>query len=72
MLHSTVKSAAIEAASAQGVTVEKKIEVTESGELNENDLLAEIHPPTREVNVKSTFDRPSRPGRGRARVTRKR
>jgi len=72
MLHSTVKSAAIDAAGSQGIKVEKKIEVSEPSELNEADLLLELHPPTREVSTKSSFTRPSRPGRGRPRVTRKR
>mmetsp|Transcript_7847 Transcript_7847/g.9733 ORF Transcript_7847/g.9733 Transcript_7847/m.9733 type:complete len:337 (-) Transcript_7847:36-1046(-) len=72
MLHSTVKSAAIEAAGGQGVKVEKKIEVSEQSDLNESDLLLELHPPTREVEVKGNFNRPSRPGRGRPRMTRRR
>jgi len=70
MLHSTVKSAAIDAAQGQGVAVEKKIEVSEPDELNEDELLAELHPPTREVSTKGDFNRPSRPGRGRPRMTR--
>jgi len=72
MLHSTVKSAAIEAAQGQGVKAEKKIEVSEQSELNEADLLLELHPPTREIEVKGNFNRPSRPGRGRPRMTKRR
>jgi len=72
MLHSTVKSAAIDTAAREGVNVEKKIEVTEQSDLNEADLLLELHPPKREVEVKGAFDRPSRAGRGRPRLTKRR
>jgi len=69
MLYSTVKSAAIDAASSLGVSVEKKLEISEADDLNESELLEDLHPPNREISTKSAFSRPSRPGRGRARVT---
>jgi len=71
MLYSTVKSAAIEAAASHGVTVDKKIEVTDAEDLNESDILQELHPEKREISTKSAFNRPSKPGRGRPRMTRK-
>jgi len=45
-----------------------QIEVSDPSEITENSLHEEIHPP--EVEQKQGFQRPSRPGRGRARVTR--
>eukprot|EP01096_Ripella_sp_DP13-Kostka_P018225 TRINITY_DN9786_c0_g1_i1.p1 TRINITY_DN9786_c0_g1~~TRINITY_DN9786_c0_g1_i1.p1 ORF type:complete len:343 (-),score=156.66 TRINITY_DN9786_c0_g1_i1:72-1073(-) len=68
MLYSTVKATACEAAAHLGVEITKKIEVSEPSEVTENSLSEEIHPP--EVEQNKGFQRPSRPGRGRARVTR--
>lgn len=68
MLYSTVKATACDAASHLGVQITKKIEVSDPSEITENSLHEEIHPP--EVEQKQGFQRPSRPGRGRARVTR--
>eukprot|EP01104_Vermistella_antarctica_P000812 TRINITY_DN10922_c0_g1_i1.p1 TRINITY_DN10922_c0_g1~~TRINITY_DN10922_c0_g1_i1.p1 ORF type:complete len:349 (+),score=94.36 TRINITY_DN10922_c0_g1_i1:25-1047(+) len=69
MLASTVKAPAIAAAEKAGVTIEKKIEITEADELNEGDLLTLLHPP--EKTVVKRITRPSRPGRGPSRMTRK-
>jgi len=69
MLYSTVKSAAIEAATTYGITVEKKLEISDPEDLSESDLLADLHPAAREISVKQAFNRPARPGRGRPRVT---
>merc|ERR1712137_134323 len=71
MLYSTVKAAAIEAANGLGVSVEKKMEISEADDLSNSELLTELHPPAREITTKAAFSRPSRPGRGRARVTKK-
>ena len=60
MLYSTVKAAAIDAATQLGVNVAKKIEITEPEDLVESELLNELHPESRTVNTKTAFDRPSR------------
>jgi twinfilin len=70
MLYSTVKAAAIESASSLGLTVDKKIEITDPEDLSESDLLQELHPEKREIVTKTAFNRPSKPGRGRPRMTR--
>jgi len=69
MLYSTVKTVAIVASEDAGLKLEKKIEITESNEINEALLTELLHPPTEEK--KQTFVKPSRPGRGNARLTKK-
>jgi len=71
MLYSTVKSTAIDAAKSYNVNVEKKLEISEASDLNESELMTELHPQSREVQVKTGFSRPARPGKGPSRVTRK-
>jgi len=71
MLYSTVKAAAIDAATQLGVTLDKKIEITGGDELVESELLNELHPEARTINVKTAFNRPPRPGGARAPRTRK-
>mmetsp|Transcript_38494 Transcript_38494/g.96860 ORF Transcript_38494/g.96860 Transcript_38494/m.96860 type:complete len:347 (+) Transcript_38494:77-1117(+) len=71
MLHSTVKSTCIDALKDAGVSVDAKIEITEAKELTEALMNETLHPALVEV-AKPAFSRPSRPGRGGARLTRRR
>jgi len=68
MLYSTVKAVAIGSAETQGLTIAKKMEITETNELTEDSLLEIIHPPTE--NKKQGFSKPTRPGQNRARPPR--
>jgi twinfilin-like protein len=73
MLYSTVNKAAISAIEEAGIKITNKIEVDNPAELTEEELYNQVHPnddrPT--LASKAKFDRPMRPGRGRARMTRK-
>jgi len=69
MLYSTVKTVAIGSSEEAGLKLEKKIEISEREELTEGYLTELLHPPTEEK--KQTFNKPSRPGRGNARLTKK-
>eukprot|EP00168_Porphyra_purpurea_P012749 TRINITY_DN3412_c0_g2_i1.p2 TRINITY_DN3412_c0_g2~~TRINITY_DN3412_c0_g2_i1.p2 ORF type:complete len:347 (-),score=98.56 TRINITY_DN3412_c0_g2_i1:94-999(-) len=74
MLYSTVKAAAVDAAAGQGVSIAKKLEVSDGSEVTEAGLLEELHPVAREISTKTQFARPARPSRGgrpRTRPTRK-
>lgn len=71
MLHSTVKAPAIEGVGLAGVKIEKKVEVTDSEDLDAELLNSVLHPEKREVVKKATFSRPTRPGRGPRKITRR-
>jgi len=68
MLYSTVKAVAIGSAESLGLTIAKKIEITEGSEVTEDLLNELIHPPSEDK--KQTFNKPSRPGKGKPRVVR--
>jgi len=69
MLYSTVKAVAIGTSEEQGLKIDKKLEISEPSEITEEALLELLHPPSEDK--KQTFVRPSRPGRGNARLTTK-
>lgn len=61
MLYPLMKRAVLEvAASNCGVTVDKKFEVEEPGEITEQSVTDELHP---KAQVRQGFSRPKRPGR---------
>jgi len=66
MLYSTVKAVAIGSAESLGLTIAKKVEITEANEISEEMLLELIHPPSEAK--KQTFSKPTRPGQGRPRM----
>jgi twinfilin-like protein len=69
MLYSTVKAVAIGTSEEQGLKIDKKLEISDPSEITEEALLELLHPPSEDK--KQTFVRPSRPGRGNARLTTK-
>jgi len=74
MLYSTVNKAAISAIEQTGISITKKIEVESPAELGEDRLMEELHPETPDRPSPghpggAKFAKPSRPGRGRARMT---
>lgn len=61
MLYPLMKRAVLEvAASNCGLTVDKKFEVEEPGEITEQSVNDELHP---KAQVRQGFSRPKRPGR---------
>ncbi len=68
MLYSTVKGAVTANCETNGVKLEKRLEVQESTEVSEASLLDELYGPKKETT--STFEKPSRPGRGAPRLIR--
>jgi len=68
MLYSTVKAVANGTCEQIGLKIDKKIEISEPEELTDELLETTLHPPSE--NKAQTFNRPSRPGRGRARLVR--
>jgi len=72
MLYSTVKSVLAGAAEDAGVTIEKvgKLELDSVDDLTESSLNEIFHPPVEDTQ--KNFSRPSRPGRGPARLNRAR
>jgi len=68
MLYSTVKAVAIGTSESLGLTISKKVEITEANEITEDLLIELLHPPSEDK--KQTFNKPSRPGKGKPRVVR--
>ncbi|KAK2061042.1 cofilin/tropomyosin-type actin-binding protein [Colletotrichum caudatum] len=61
MLYPLMKRAVLEVASTEaGLTLDKKFEVEEPGEITEDSVLSELHP---KVTARQGFNRPKRPGR---------
>jgi len=69
MLYSTVKAAAADAASQQGIEISKKFEITEGADVSEEFFQNEFHPAAAEA--KKAMKRPTKPGRGPSRITRR-
>jgi len=68
MLYSTVKSVASSSCEDIGLKIDKKLEISEAHEITEELLIEVLHPPTEDKKL--AFNKPSRPGRGRARLVR--
>lgn len=70
MLYSSVKAVVNGQAEAAGITIERsgKLEINEPDEFIVEDVNNALHP---KVEVKEKFARPMRPGRGKARLTRR-
>jgi twinfilin-like protein len=69
MLYSTVKAVANSTAEQIGIKFDKKLEISEAGELTEDLLMESLHPPSEEK--KQNFSKPSRAGKGAPRLIRK-
>jgi len=68
MLYSTVKVTATGAAEQCGVKITRKLEISDASDLTAQYINEDLHPP--EQAKAQSFSRPTRPGKGRARVTR--
>jgi len=69
MLYSTVKAVANSSCESVGLKIDKRIEVSEGSEFTEELLQETLHPPV--DNKKQAFAKPSRPGKGGARLVKK-
>jgi len=69
MLYSTVKAVANSSCEGVGLKIDKRLEVSEGSEFTEALLIETLHPPT--DNKKQGFSKPSRPGKGNARMVKK-
>jgi len=69
MLYSSSKANVAEIAKAAGGTIDARLEVNTGEEINEEELLATLHP--QKAEQAKNFARPSRPGKGGARLIRK-
>jgi twinfilin-like protein len=65
MFYSTCKSVVIKLCEQLGCEVNKSIECSERNEINTQAVLTDLYPP---VSVKKTFAKPTRPGKGKARL----
>jgi len=68
MLYSTVKVTATGAAEQCGVKIVRKFEISDATDLTRSYIHDDLHPP--EQAKAQAFSRPSRPGKGRSRITR--
>jgi len=69
MLYSTVKAVANSTCENVGLKIDKRIEVSEGSEFTADLLVETLHPPME--NKKQAFSKPSRPGKGNARLVKK-
>lgn len=65
MIYASSKRVVVEACEVAGLQLVKKLEISDAAEINSKALLDELHPKQAE---KVSFSKPSRPGRGNARL----
>jgi len=69
MLYSSSKANVAEVIKANGGNIDARLEINTGPEINEEELLNQLHP--QKVEQAKGFSRPSRPGKGGARLTKK-